>query len=297
MTSAMPSTPTVAGECFDRDARGRPGQESHGVTTKDYGSYSFWLDNSGDDLTPRAPLDGSTEVDVAIMGAGFSGLWTAYHLLRRDPSLNVLVVEREIAGFGASGRNGGWCCADFPAPPATLIKRYGPQAARDVSLAMIDSVDNVGQVCAEEGIDAHYAHGGALLVARASYDLPLLKESLEEYRSIGLEDRVSLLGAKEAAEHMRVKDITGAFHIHDGAAIQPARLARGLARAVERRGGRIVEGTTVTDYEGGSRPRLITDLGEVRARRAIVLAGEAYMSRLRKLHRHVIPMTSHIVIT
>jgi glycine/D-amino acid oxidase-like deaminating enzyme len=267
------------------------------VTAKDYGSYSFWLENSGDDLTPRPPLDGSTEVDVAIMGAGFSGLWTAYHLLRRDPSLNVLVVEREIAGFGASGRNGGWCCADFPTPPATLIKRYGRQAARDVSLAMIDSVDNVGQVCQEEGIDAHYAHGGALLVARANYDLPLLEESLEEYRAIGLEDRVSLLGAGEAAEHMRVKGITGAFHIHDGAAIQPARLARGLARAVERRGGRIVEGTTVTDYEGGSRPRLITDRGEVGARRAIVLAGEAYMSRLRKLHRHVVPMTSHIVIT
>src|SRR4051795_7205823 len=81
---------------------GRTAVSSNG---KDYASYSFWLENSGDDLTPRPPLDGSTEVDVAIMGAGFSGLWTAYHLLRRDPSLNVMVVEQEIAGFGASGRN------------------------------------------------------------------------------------------------------------------------------------------------------------------------------------------------
>jgi glycine/D-amino acid oxidase-like deaminating enzyme len=267
------------------------------LTTKDYGSYSFWLENSGDDLTPRSPLDGSAEVDVAIMGAGFTGLWTAYHLVRRDPSLEVLVVEREIAGFGASGRNGGWCGADFPLSPARLTNRYGREAARAVSLAMIDSVDNVGQVCAEEDIDAHYAHGGGLHIARADYDLALLEEMWRERQSIGLEDRVALLDADETAQRLRVKDAVGALHLRDAATIQPARLARGLARAIERRGGRIVEGTTVTDYAGGSRPRLITDRGEVRARRAIVLAGEAYLSRLRKLHRHIIPLTSHIVVT
>src|SRR5829696_1838974 len=87
---------------------------------KDYGSYSFWLESSGDDLTPRPALDGSAEVDVVILGAGFTGLWTAYCLLRRDPSLSVLVVEREIAGFGASGRNGGWCVADFPVSPSVM---------------------------------------------------------------------------------------------------------------------------------------------------------------------------------
>ena len=81
---------------------------------KNYAKYSFWLETCGDDLTPRPALDGSTDVDVAIMGAGFTGLWTAYHLLRRDPSLNVLVVEKEIAGFGASSLQfndqsiGGW---------------------------------------------------------------------------------------------------------------------------------------------------------------------------------------------
>ena len=155
---------------------------------KDYGSYSFWLENSGDDLTPRPPLDGSTEVDVAILGAGFTGLWTAYCLLRRDPSLSVLVVEREIAGFGASGRNGGWCVADFPVSPAVMTKRYGREASRAVSLAMIESVDDIGRVVQEEGIDAHYAHGGALVIARAAYDLPKIEEMWEEYRSIGLED-------------------------------------------------------------------------------------------------------------
>ena len=264
---------------------------------KNYAAYSFWLENAGDDLTPRPPLDGSTEVDVAVLGAGFTGLWTAYHLLQRDPSLKVLVVEKEIAGFGASGRNGGWCFSGFPVLPKALIRRYGRETARAVSLAMADSVDDVGRVCAAEGIDAHYAKGGELAIARAEYDLPKLEAMAEEYRAIGLEDRVALLDAAETAARVRVAGAVGAFWNRDGAAIQPARLARGLARAVERHGGRIVEQTAVTDYAGGSTPRLLTDRGEVRARRAIVLAGEAYLSRLPKLRRHVIPMTSHMVIT
>jgi glycine/D-amino acid oxidase-like deaminating enzyme len=267
------------------------------INDKNYTSYSFWLETSGDDLTPRPPLDGSTEVDVAILGAGFSGLWTAYQLLRRDPSLNVLVVEKEIAGFGASGRNGGWCCADFPLSPSIMARRYGVEAARDVSLAMVDSLNDIERVIAEEGIDAHFVRGGALAIARAPYDLPTVEEMWQEYVDIGLGDGVELLDAAQTAERMRVKDALGSFLIRDGAAVQPAQLARGLARAVERRGGTIVEGTTVTDYYGGEMPRLITDRGVVRARRAIVLAGEAYLSRLPKLRRHVIPITSHMVVT
>ena len=81
---------------------------------KQYASYSFWLETCGDDLTPRPPLDGSIDVDVAILGAGYSGLWTAYYLLEREPSLKVAIVEKEIAGFGASGRNGSWCTCHFP---------------------------------------------------------------------------------------------------------------------------------------------------------------------------------------
>jgi glycine/D-amino acid oxidase-like deaminating enzyme len=264
---------------------------------KDYRTYSFWLEHSGDDLTPRPALDDSTEVDVAILGAGFTGLWTAYHLLRRDPTLNVLVVEKEIAGFGASGRNGGWCCADFPAGIPHLIEHYGRDAARAVYLAMMDSVDNVGAVCAEEGIDAHYEKSGELDIARAPWHLTQIEATWREYDSIGLADHMLLLDKAQTAERIRVAGAIGSSWTRDAAVVQPARLARGLARAVERHGGRIVEQTTVLDYAGGGTPRLLTDRGEVRARRAIVLAGEAYLSRLPKLRRHVIPLTSHMVVT
>jgi glycine/D-amino acid oxidase-like deaminating enzyme len=262
---------------------------------KNYASYSFWLENAGD-LNPRPALDGSIDVDVAILGAGFTGLWTAYHLLKKDPSLKVAVVEAEIAGFGASGRNGGWCYAGFPESPSKLLSTYGYDAARAVSLAMVDSIKNVGAVCREEGIDAHFAMGGEFEVARADYDLATIQGMYDEYRSIGFGDQVRLLDKNEANDRINIADSVGAFWFSGGASIQPARLARGLAEAVERRGGTIYEQTRVTDFTTGARPSLITNRGTVNAK-VIVLAGEAYLSQLPKTRRAIIPITSRIVIT
>jgi len=120
----------------------------------DYTKYSFWLETAGEDLTPRPALQRSADVDVAVLGAGFSGLWTAYYLLGHDPSLKVAVVEKEIAGFGASGRNGGWCTPRFPVSPAQLEQRFGRDAARALLLAMFETLGEVGRVCEEEQIDA-----------------------------------------------------------------------------------------------------------------------------------------------
>src|SRR6478672_7841678 len=100
-----------------------------------YAAVSYWLETCGDDLTPRPPLDGSVDVDIAILGAGYSGLWTAYYLLKSAPSLNVAVVEKEIAGFGASGRNGAWCTPGFPRSLSSLEQEFGRVAARNVQLA------------------------------------------------------------------------------------------------------------------------------------------------------------------
>jgi glycine/D-amino acid oxidase-like deaminating enzyme len=263
---------------------------------KDYRAYSFWLDTCDDDLTPRPPLDGSVDVDVAILGAGFTGLWTAYELLSRDPSLKVAIVEKEIAGFGASGRNGGWCFAGFPIGPLELLQEHGYDAARQVSLEMYRSVDEVGRVAREEGIDAHYAKGGELEVARAAYDLPKLQRMYDGFRAIGLEDHYRLLDADETQERINVANALGSFHNREGAAIQPARLARGLARAVERRGATIYEQTPVTRFSGNPSTSLVTERGTVRAK-TIVLAGEAYLSALPGMERSIIPMTSHIVVT
>ncbi|HEU5433081.1 MAG TPA: FAD-dependent oxidoreductase [Thermomicrobiales bacterium] len=264
---------------------------------KDYRKYSYWLETCGDDLTPRPPLNGSVDVDVAILGAGFSGLWTAYHLLKREPNLRVALVEGEIAGFGASGRNGGWCYAGFAIGPAEMTRRHGAAAARATALAMIGAVGDVERVCREEGIDADIVRSGAVEFARAPYQLPKVRGMAAEYAAVGLADRVPLLDAAEATAKLRVPGALAAVWTRDGLTVQPAKLARGLARAVERRGGVIYEQTRVTDYDGGDRPVLHTERGDVRARRAIVLAGEAYLSQLAKTRRHIAPVTSNIVVT
>ena len=145
----------------------------------DYSKCSFWLETSGDDLSPRTALAGSTEVDVVIMGAGYTGLWTAYYLLKTNPHLKVAIVEKEIVGFGASGRNGGWCSSKFPVTPAMLEHRYGRDAARSLMLAMNDSVDEVARVCEAERIDAQFHKGGILTLARGGHHLPMLRSAFD----------------------------------------------------------------------------------------------------------------------
>src|SRR5690242_6892083 len=138
----------------------------------DYQSVSFWLETSGDDLTPRPALEGSTEADVAILGAGMTGLWTAFYLRRRDPSLRIVILERDIAGFGASGRNGAWCAPDLNISMSRLAKLHGEAAARAMQQATYDAVDEVGRAAAEAGIDAGFHKGGELLIARGAHGEP-----------------------------------------------------------------------------------------------------------------------------
>lgn len=264
--------------------------------TKNYAAYSYWLESCGDDLTPRPALDGSVDVDVAILGAGYSGLWTAYYLLKRNPSLKVAIAEQDIAGFGASGRNGGWCSAGFPLGLGELGRRHGNSAARDLQLAMIDAVDEVGLVAKEEGIDADYEKGGALRFARGKHQVPLIERSIETYRAFGLDEHYQLLDAEEANSRVNVHGSLGAIFTPHCATIHPGKLARGLARVVERLGGTIYEQTPVTSYSEGASPALHTRTGDIRAR-TIVLAGESYLSQMKQLERQLIPIYSLIVLT
>jgi glycine/D-amino acid oxidase-like deaminating enzyme len=263
---------------------------------KDYARYSFWLETAGEPLTPRVPLDRSIEADVAIMGAGFSGLWTAYYLLRQDPKLRVVIIEQEIAGFGASGRNGGWCSNGFAVSPAQLTARYGSETARQIGRLMNDAVDEVGRIAAEEGIDAEYLKGGDLLVARGPHHLSALEHELHTLEELGLADGLQMLDAAGTAARVRITGAIASLYNPHCAVVHPGRLVRGLARAVERRGGTIYEQTAVTDYAGGEHPFMQATGGTVHSR-TIVLAGEAYLTRLPGLHRHLLPVYSLIVLT
>ena len=139
-----------------------PGVGGPERASSDYRRLSLWWDDISTPLALRPPLAGDLAVDVCVVGAGFTGLWSAHALARADPSLRIAVVEREVAGFGASGRNGGWCSALFAASDAALCRRYGMDAMRRMRRAMQGTVDVVGAAAMEEGIDCHFAKGGTL---------------------------------------------------------------------------------------------------------------------------------------
>lgn len=261
-----------------------------------YATYSYWLETCGDDLTPRPRLDGTIDADIAIMGAGYTGLWTAYYLLQRDPSLKIAIVEKEIAGFGASGRNGGWCYPGFSVSLGVLAERFGMDAARSVASAMYETVDEIERVIGAERIDAQWQRGGALRLARGEHERPSVEGGYQSALRFGLGEHYQLLNAAQTAEKVRVTNAVASLYNPDGASIHPARLARGLARVVERQGVTIYEQTPVLDFEKGPSPRLVTSYGDVRAQ-TIVLAAEAYASQLQKLKRTVVPMYSLIVLT
>ncbi len=171
-------------------------------------------------------------------GPGFTGLWTAYYLASASPGLRIAVCEREIAGFGASGRNGGWCSAYFPASLAKLARMAGRDQAIAMYRAMEDTVDEVGRVVAAEGIDCHWAKAGTLQLARSPAQLERALDYVNEARAYGFgEADVRLLTAAETAEQVAAEGVVGATFTPHCAAIHPARLARGLADAVRRRGG------------------------------------------------------------
>jgi glycine/D-amino acid oxidase-like deaminating enzyme len=263
---------------------------------KDYSTYSFWLETCGDDLTPRPALDGSIDVDVAILGAGYSGLWIAYYLLAREPSLKVAVVEKEIAGFGASGRNGSWCTCHFPTSLGMIAEHHGAESARALYRAMAGSVDEVARVAAAEGFDIHFLKGGGMTVARGRQQLPAVRDTHSEFVRLGLGDRVELLDKAQTDARIKISEVLGAVFYKDAASIHPGRLVRGLARAVERKGAKIYEQTEVTDFTPGAKPMLRTTRGEVRAK-TIALCGEAYLTRLRRTRRVLIPVYSLMTLT
>src|ERR1700690_726530 len=216
-----------------------------------YGATSYWLETAGDDLTPRPALRAEIDADVAILGAGYTGLWTAYELLLRDPSLRVVLLEREIAGFGASGRNGGWVASGLNASSDRITRRFGQAGMSAIEDAVAAAVDEVGAACQREGIDADYTKGGSLTVARGPEQMPALEAHWQSLERAGRADGYRRLDAAGTAERIRIDGALGSVYGSPDPGVHPGKLVRGLARAVERHGGTIFERTAVTDIEAG----------------------------------------------
>ncbi|MDA8397451.1 MAG: FAD-dependent oxidoreductase [Actinomycetota bacterium] len=254
---------------------------------------SLWLSELGP-IVPADQVTSDLDYDVAIAGAGYTGLWTAYYLKKSDPSLRIGVFEAKFAGFGASGRNGGWASALFASSKSKVARLYGADAAKRLYRSLAESIDEIGKVVASEDIDADFHKGGTLFLARNQAQLERLGQELETERSFGFgEEDFRLLGAVEAKERIGASDVLGAGFTSNCARIHPAKLARGLRDVVVGLGVRVHEASVVTSIGPDG---MEVNGCKVRAG-AMIDALEGYRSSLRGGSRFTVPVYSLMIAT
>ncbi|MBC2934809.1 FAD-binding oxidoreductase [Nocardioides sp. zg-1228] len=241
------------------------------------GGVSFWWQQVGLP-SPTDHLAGDASCDVAIVGGGLTGLWTAFYLAEADPTLDVRVVEAKFAGFGASGRNGGWLSSELAGSPRAYAAVAGEDGVRRLREALRSTVGEVIGVAAREGIEADIVRSGVLTVARSE----------AQRRRLGGE-----LTAAQVAERVRVAGAVAGHFDPDCARVQPARLVAGVARAVRARGVRIHEGTRATSVTAGT---VVTDRGTLTAP-VVLRCLEGFTAGLPGHRRDWLPMNSAIVVT
>ncbi|BCF86282.1 FAD-dependent oxidoreductase (plasmid) [Rhodococcus qingshengii] len=257
------------------------------------GEVSFWM-RSTDQANRRPALSGDITVDVAIVGGGLTGLWTAYYLKKAQPSLSVAIIEREYVGFGASGRNGGWMSAE----PAGQFRRYaksgGVQAARDLQREMFGAVTESVRTAQREGFDEDLQHDGLIHVATNAAQLTRTRHHVAQMREQGWgEDDVFEMTPTDLEQRVRVEGTQGGYWTPHCARVHPAKYTLGLSRVVDALGVKIYESTTALSVAAH---QVGTDRGVVSAK-FIVEALEGYTLSLKGKSRKLLPMNSSMVIT
>jgi len=259
-----------------------------------YRQRSLWLDGALAQFTSRPGLEGEVEADVAIVGAGYTGLWTAYALALRDPALRIAIVEAETVGYGSSGRNGGFVSAGISGEARVYGRNSGAEGVVRAERAMIDGVDWIGGVVAGEGIDCGWVKSGSYRVATSAPQLERAKAGLEGKRRRGYgEDDVRFVGRAEIETEVRIPGVLGGTYTPHCARVDPARLARGLATTCERRGVVVYERSPATEIARG---RVTCPQGSLRAD-VVVRATEAFTTRLPGESRRYLPLASHMLAT
>ena len=255
---------------------------------------SFWHDSLAEALQPRPALGAETRADVAIVGAGYTGLWAAWHLKRLEPSVRIAVVEADSAGYGASGRNGGWCSGWLSGIEGWLNDPARRAGAIRLQKLMFQAVRDIGETTGREGIDCHFERAGALQIAVNPAQLERLEEELRYVRALGFDESdYRWLERREIEGTLAVDGALAALHLPHCAAIHPARLARGLAARLEREGVTIYEQSPVLECAAGS----VRTAGGAIAADTVLVATEGYGTALSARRRGLIPVHSMMVVT
>ena len=257
---------------------------------------SHWLDEAlaAESSDPAASLEGDIRADVCIVGGGYTGLWTALDIKSFEPSIDVVLIEKDLCGSGASGRNAGFLLSLW-AKYTSLQKVCGDNEALRIAKASAESVSDVMAFCSDNDIDADIRYDGWLWAATSEAQLGLWRDTMDAIGQHGLEPIVEWSPEDAAARGGTASHIGGAFEKHAGR-VQPALLARGLRRVALERGVRIYENTPLTDLTHGVPASIKTPKGTVRADR-VVLAMNAWASRWAEIRKSIIVVTGDMVVT
>ena len=256
---------------------------------------SLWLQEAlaKDDETPSL-LRGSVRAEVCVVGGGYTGLWTALRLKELEPSLDVVLVEADVCGGGASGRNGGFVLTWW-AKFETLQKLCGTEEALRLATASADALEEIGRFCEANGVDAHYHLDGYLWAATNRAQLGSWRPLLATLDRLGVRPFQELDAEETARRSGSPVHLAGVLEA-TGAIVQPALLARGLRRVAVERGVRIFEGTPMTALDRSSPPTVRTPQGSITADR-VVVAMNAWAIRFPEVRRKVLVVGSDIVAT
>ena len=263
-------------------------------------AVSWWMEEALADpeLVPAAPpsLRDAITADVVVLGGGYTGMWTAWFLKEREPSIDVVVLEQETCGGGPSGRNGGFCYGFWEDLP-NLTRRFGDAEGLRLAHVAQRSVDEIEAWCVDHDVDAWFTRAGHLTVATSSAQDGAWREVVEEAERLGVaEGRFEVLTAERVRERCDSPVFRAGLLQPPNATLQPARLALGLRRELVRRGVRIFERSPVTRYAAGSPVRVETGSGSVTADKGVLALG-AWLARTRALGRSIVPRGSYIVVT
>lgn len=258
------------------------------------GDVSFWY-SQVEGRVDRPSLDRDLTADVVLVGAGYTNLWTAYYLKQAKPSLDIVILERETAGFGASSRNGGWISYGLPGQHSRYAKTHGVAAVRDFQREIFDTINEIVSVAAREGIAADITREGEVAIARNQAQLARLREEHEGSREWGFApDDLIMLDRAGADRHARIDGAVGGLWSPHCARVQPAKLAAGLAEVVERMGVRIFEHTSVDEIL----PRTaLTSNGHRVTGEFVVRGTEGYTNSLKGHRRDWLPKLSSMLVT
>jgi glycine/D-amino acid oxidase-like deaminating enzyme len=261
-------------------------------------AVGWWLrDALGSDAPlPAWPLPADdAPYDVAIVGGGYTGLWTAWWLTERQPGARIAVVEQGICGGGPSGRNGGFVHGWWDQMPY-LVERFGPDGALRLANLVDEAVGSIGTWCAAHDVDAWYRRGGYLRVSASSAQDGEWRSAVDTCAMLGVPDQYLELSPAEIQARCASPALRGGALMPNAATIQPARLARGLRDALAARGVAMLEGTRVTRLRPDAPIRLETDRGSVVAEQ-VVLAMNAWAAGWRDFATTLLAWGSHIVMT